>query len=102
MFIRVDDETATVEEADDFGRLHVITALDGDRLDRTLRLTGIGRIAEDGSVALDIQALHDRAAKAGSIDDWESRWTQMIDYATGKGWVSADRRQVHAHIEPPQ
>lgn len=99
MIIRIDDCTVMVEEADDFRQLHVVTRLNSSQAGRALRQTGTGRLTEDGSAALGIRIVHDRAAEAGSAEDWEAQWRAMISNAAKNGWISADRRYMYAHIE---
>jgi hypothetical protein len=65
-----------------------------------LRRAGLGELFDDGSVQLDVAALHDLAEAGATLADWEAGWRPMIAYATGKGWVSADGRSVRAHVEP--
>lgn len=89
----------TVEEADDCARLNVETLLEGAELDAALRAEGLGSLAADGA-DLEVDALHARAAAQAGAPDWESRWAAMLEYARGRGWVSADGRTVRAHVEP--
>lgn len=99
MFVHLDGITATIEECDDFHRLHVASKLDRNETDSALRHAGIGYLTEDGDALLSIRVLHERAAKNGSVHDWERQWTKMIDYASSHGWISADEQNVRAHIE---
>jgi len=99
VIVELGREAAIVRDADDCTRLSVATDLAGADLDAALATTGTG--TRDGSaVLLGVPVLHDRARAAASAPDWESRWSAMIDYAAGKGWLSADGSAVQAHLEP--
>lgn len=103
MLIRVDSASVRVEEPDNLRRLHVITSLDTATADRVLRESGLGSVLSAGRVALDVNALHNHARhsrKAPShIDGWDERWAAMLAYAAGHGWMSAEGRNLIAHIE---
>lgn len=60
----------------------------------------LGRL--DGNHAwLHIEMLRDAAAEGVHADaaEWRASFDQMIAYATGKGWVSDDGRDVRAHVD---
>lgn len=97
MFVHLDGVSVTIEECDDFHQLYVASKLDKNETDFALRQAGIGYVAEDGDALLNIRVLHDGAAENGSASNWEHQWTKMIDYASGRGWITADN--VRAHIE---
>jgi hypothetical protein len=99
MIIQLQEGGVTVAEADDCGRLHVTAAPDLD-VDAILRATGLGRVSATGEASLSVSGLRERAASASTVVDWDSAWEAMIDYAATKGWVTPDRHEVMAHIEP--
>jgi hypothetical protein len=104
MIVQVTPAGVSVHDADDCTRLSVDTALAGAELEAALRAHGAGERAGGAhgggdDLLLDVAALHERARAAASAPDWESRWTAMIDYATRKGWLSADGTAVRAHVE---
>jgi hypothetical protein len=101
VIVRLDADGAVVEDADDCGRLHLETALVGDRLRMVLAITQTGRVGADGAVWLDIGVLRSRARMVARAPDWEARWSAMVDYAGRKGWLSADAHAVQVHVERP-
>ncbi|ODU05961.1 MAG: hypothetical protein ABS81_05965 [Pseudonocardia sp. SCN 72-86] len=98
MVIRCDGRTVHVEDVDDLGRLHVLTACDAVRTDASLRGAGLGRLLADGRAALDLRALHARVVQPHSAH-WEERWAAMVAFAVGHGWVADDGDSLIAHIE---
>ena len=84
-------------EADDLGRLHVETQLtDPGRIDAALQAAGAGRL-DEGAAWLDIEYLRASAIPADPLSQGDS-FDSMIDFARAHGWVSADGRQVQAHV----
>jgi hypothetical protein len=101
VIVRLDTDGALVEDADDCGRLHLETALEGERLRAVLASTGTGRVGEDGAVWLDVGVLRSRAHMVATAPDWDARWAAMVDYAGRKGWLSPDGHAVQVHVERP-
>jgi hypothetical protein len=101
MIVRLEADGALVEDADDCGRLHLETALYGDRLKTVLAATGTGRVGDDRAVWLDLGVLRSRARMVATAADWDERWSAMVDYAGRKGWLSPDGHAVQVHVERP-
>jgi hypothetical protein len=99
VFVRLSSNTATVHEADDCHRLHVLTDLPDSELANALRVTGAGRMRADGDVDLDVGHLFRHAKADATLTDWPDQWEQMIVYATARRWVSDDGAFVRAHVE---
>lgn len=98
MIVTFGQDALRVVEPDDCTRLSVTTTLPLPELDAALRASGLGRL--DGEAALlDVDVLRARARELATLPDWDDRWQAMLDYATGKGWVSEDGRDVRAHVE---
>jgi hypothetical protein len=100
LLVHVAQDEVSVVEPDDLRRLSVVTGLDAQGTGAELHRSGLGELADDGSVQLDVAALHDLTEAGATLADWEAGWHAMITYAVGKGWVSADGRFVRAHVEP--
>ena len=97
----------------------VVVVIDGDvvRLDDPSDLKGFKVVVENGTENQVMQALaqvgrmsdHDtawiradavRALAAGRVaDGWGEAFQGMLEYAAGKGWMSADGTEIQAHIE---
>jgi flavin reductase (DIM6/NTAB) family NADH-FMN oxidoreductase RutF len=58
---------------------------------------GLATSREDGAVWLDVDELRRLAAPGGS-GGWNERYTAMIEYARGEGWLDEDGHAVRAHI----
>ncbi|NIY69441.1 hypothetical protein [Streptomyces malaysiensis] len=99
MIVRVTGTDVVIEGGDDLTRLHVATALAPDAATQVLCRARVGRLADDGTVLLDLEALRVRASEWDVPDGWGARWQAMIDFAGRKGWLSADGRSVQAHVE---
>jgi hypothetical protein len=99
VFVRLSSNTASVHQADDCRRLHVLTDLPGEELATALRTTGAGRMRPDGDIDLDIDRLFRYAKAVATLGDWPERWQQMMDYAAARRWVSDDGEFVRTHVE---
>lgn len=102
MIVLLSADGCTVSDPDDCTRLHVHTLLTQPEATAALREAELGVLGDDGSHAfLDLSALRARALGAARSADWDGRWRAMVDYATSKGWVTADGAFVRAHVEGP-
>lgn len=89
-----------VAEPDDCGRFHVEAAGPADpaALDAALAATGTGVLEANGDALVEISAV--RRLVAGRVAaDWDSRFGDMLHYATARGWVSEDGSAIRAHVE---
>ena len=99
MHVEVSATSITVSNADNCDDLDVLArGTSRDEVTRQLARTGLGALADDGTVALDVAALHTLASRAAISSDWQQSWDAMISYAATKGWLSADGAQVLAHL----
>ena len=100
MFVRVNTEyDVELIDADDCTRFHVERsgALSNDAFGRGLVVAGAGRVDPDGSVEVLVAWV--RAHALGAVaDDWEVRFTSMLEYARSKGWLSEDEVGIRAHV----
>ncbi|MEM7142352.1 MAG: hypothetical protein AAF548_15115 [Actinomycetota bacterium] len=85
----------TLEEADVFTAFHVAAPPNAD--DATVAGLVGGR-ADGGHVWVPVDVVRSLAGGAAT-DAWDESFAGMVDYAAGKGWVSADRSAIRAHIE---
>ena len=99
MIVRLTAAGAVVLDADDCTALHLETELQGGKLRAALATTDTGAVHGD-DVLLDLAVLRSRAKLVATADDWGQRWSTMVEYARTKGWLSADGRSVHVHVEP--
>jgi hypothetical protein len=96
VYVRVTATTVSLEEADDFGRFHVVTDAP-EQLDNRLRAAGWGRRpGDDAFVAID--ALR-AAGAAASGDGWAEGFAKMLAFAESRGWVDDDGTAIQAHVE---
>ena len=66
-------------------------------LDAALRAAGAG-YADGAEAMIDVSWLRGQAhTRVGA--DWPADFAAMLQYAAAKGWLSADRGHVRAHIE---
>jgi flavin reductase (DIM6/NTAB) family NADH-FMN oxidoreductase RutF len=91
------DSSVEVVDPDDCTALSVTTELPARALIEVLMGSGLAVAMEDDAVWLDIEELRKRAAPGGS-DGWDKRYSSMIDYARGNGWLDEAARSVRAHI----
>ena len=99
MILQLRADIVSIVEANDCGRLHVETMLTGFAVDAALRATGSGRLLDGRTALLDLEVLRARAGAAADVADWDERWRSLIEHARRAGWLSADGRDVQAHIE---
>jgi hypothetical protein len=90
-------DRVSVVDVDDLRRLHVETGLtDPNRIAAALEAGGAGRLDGD-AVWLDIEYLR-TSADPSDPAPWADSFYKMIDFARTHGWLSADSKQVRAHI----
>ena len=66
-------------------------------LDAALRTAGAG-YADGMEAMIDVSWLRSQAHdRVGA--DWPADFAAMLEYAATKGWLSADRGHVRAHVE---
>ncbi|QSE80480.1 MULTISPECIES: hypothetical protein [Rhodococcus] len=97
MFIELSLGFVALREFDDLSRLHVQAPpeMTLESIDSSLRAANLGRI-DDLGTAITISELRARINEV-----WAPRspaFDKMIAYATDKGWVSSDGRDLRAHI----
>jgi hypothetical protein len=97
MYVRVTPGGVSLEEPEDTRSFRVSLARPAEDLDLILRAAGWGMT--DGDDALvEVEVL--RQAASGRVSaSWNDNFEKMIDYARGRGWLSADERFVRAHVE---
>ena len=96
MIVRVTGDGADVDEREDLARLEV-QWLDGPLADG---LGAMGRPGEDEShVWLDVEKL--RAAADPGTPGWQERFSGMVSYAGGKGWLDSEGTALRAHVVRP-
>jgi hypothetical protein len=99
VYVLVADGSADVRDADDCTSLEVrIAADDSADLSGALAASGLGSWAGGTEVDLVVDGLHALAHSAATTPDWAQRWTAMLSYAAGKGWLSPDGATVRAHV----
>lgn len=105
MLVRIsrgdETSTATVEDAADLTRLHVVApaGLSGEQVSAAVESTGLGRSADAGHVWLNADALHAAGAPNPADPEWEEGFRAMIAYASSRGWLDEDGHSLAAHIE---
>lgn len=64
----------------------------------------LGRVDPDGTVYIPPDTVRALAAQAATVtgeplsDDWEAKFSSMLDFAASKGWIGGDGA-IAAHIE---
>jgi hypothetical protein len=106
MFVRVDlggdPPFVALEDPADCTRFHV-EVVNGDDLElasEVLTDAGVGRIDESGAAFVEVVAVRSLAeGRVGS--GWLRDFNAMLEFATSKGWMSADGAEIEAHVERP-
>jgi hypothetical protein len=94
VIVNLGQTSADVEDADDLSHLEVRLSSAG----QFCSLPGASVIdGDDGHMWLEVAALRDWAG-AGKDATWHARFTDMITYAEGQGWVDPAGTAVRAHI----
>jgi hypothetical protein len=108
VIVIIDQESASVREADDFSRMSVQTSQDVTITDHVLIETGLTSSPSSSDTTtgpwhawLRITRLRDLAAQSlgDRSEQWEESWSKMIRFASDNGWVSEDGAFVRAHVE---
>ncbi|MGC0362581.1 hypothetical protein ABH922_000565 [Rhodococcus sp. 27YEA15] len=93
MFVLVNGDSVTLEEVEDLKRLHVelrTPATDAE-LGELLQANGFG-YADERGFFVDLARIRARSTDLEGVE-------KMVDYARGKGWLSADGTALEAHVE---
>lgn len=99
MIIGISESGVDVREGRDLARLHVESTNSHPGADsEQLAVAGLGHVADDGAVLLDVDHLY-RLVSSVVSDDIRSGWHAMLSYAERKGWTDSERRFVRAHIQ---
>lgn len=99
MFVRIGiDQSVTLLEGNDLQRLHVeVAGLDGRALRSAVKRNELGRVLDDGDIALRVATLRDLAGERD--EQWTRDFAAMLMYARTKGWM-VDDEHVRAHCRP--
>ena len=97
MYVLVDDDRVSLEEADDFTRFHVVCEHDAD-VSSALQAAGWGTADPDGDAYISVDALRTAGRSAGG-SDWQDGFEKMLAYAQSKGWLDEAGTAIQAHVE---
>tara|TARA_B100001079_G_C16254789_1_gene445045 strand:- start:294 stop:596 length:303 start_codon:yes stop_codon:yes gene_type:complete len=98
MFISIDSEkkTALLEEPNVLTEFHIQSPINDE--DYVASVIGNGsEAAGDAHVWISIEWISQNVTNVSS--DWGERFSGMVQYAMGKGWVSDPGTHLKAHIE---
>jgi hypothetical protein len=98
MIVTIGADGVRLAEAEDVKAFHVAVA-DGADVDRELRGSGAGWLADDGDARIAVDWVRGAARANGVGVGWVDAFDGMLAYAAGKGWLDADRTTIQAHIE---
>ena len=91
--------TISLVEPDDCRRFHVtIRGLTQDAAEQALADQGIGQFSDSTTAWIKIAAIR-RLAQGCVQPDWPQRFSDMLQYAGRKGWLSEDGQSVSGHCE---
>ncbi|RBY77685.1 hypothetical protein DQ238_14890 [Geodermatophilus sp. TF02-6] len=89
-----------VVDVDDLTRLHLaLGAVTDEEADRVLRDAGLGRLTDTETGVLDVAALRAAAEPQVTAADWAQRWEDMVEQASGAGWLADDGAGLQVHVE---
>jgi len=89
-----------VVDVDDLARLHLaLGEVTDEEADQVLRAEGLGRLQDEQTGFLSIDALRAAAEPRSSAPDWARRWEGMVAMAREKGWVGDDGASLQVHVE---
>ena len=91
--------TISLVEPDDCQHFHVaIRGLSQDAAEQALVDQGIGQFSDSDTAWIKISAIR-KLAQGRVQPDWPQRFSDMLQYAERKGWLSEDRERVSGHCE---
>jgi len=97
MVIVVTAGGVVLDEPADFKGFKVVVR-GGDEETARAALAGVGRLADRDTAWIRADAV--RSMAAGRVPaEWDTEFGAMLDYAATKGWLSADRSEIQAHVE---
>ena len=98
MIVTVTSTGATLAEPDDLRRFHVEapTEMSDEAIDLALSESAAGRLESARQAAINVAWI--RASAADVTEDWEARFSGMLDFAATKGWMTADGDAVNGHL----
>ncbi|MFE7835100.1 hypothetical protein ACFU53_03210 [Streptomyces sp. NPDC057474] len=86
-----------VEDADNLRQFHVVAEdFDADTIGEAISGAAAGEYA-DGYAWIRRQFIEEAVVVRSA--DWSKRFEEMIRFAKGKGWTSADGQLIRAHVE---
>jgi len=101
LLVTATEETPTISlvEPDDCHRFHVtIRGLSQDAAEQAFVDEGIGQFSDSTTAWSKIATIRNLAQ--GRVQtDWPQRFSDMLQYAERKGWLSEDRESVSGHCE---
>lgn len=90
-----------LDEPADCGRFHLAVTGDDEAAARdALASTRTGRLVDRDNAVVAVDAVR-RMAQGRVGNGWESDFTAMLAYASGKGWLTDDGAGIRAHCEWP-
>ena len=96
------DETPEVRvvDVDDLTTLHLaLGEVTDDEADEALRESGLGRLQDEDTGFVDVEALRAAAEPQADGEDWADRFERMVEHAREKGWLSVDGESLQVHVE---
>jgi len=101
MYLRITATSAELVDPADVRAFSVRTPADLDRegLAVAAEKHELGEVLPDGEhLMIPLETVR-RMAEGRVGADWPADFQKMVDYATSKGWASADGTAVRAHVE---
>lgn len=103
MVVVVSEHGVRLDEPDDFTGFKVVVET-GAKEQAEETLTAVGEMADRETAWIWAHAV--RALAGDRVgDDWNDRFSGMLEYAAGKGWIRSegpdDTIEIRAHVEWP-
>ena len=91
--------TISLVEPDDCHRFHVaIRDLSEQAVQQVLEDEEVGQLSDPDTAWIKISAIR-KLAQGRVQPDWPERFSDMLQYAERKGWLSEDKESVSGHCE---
>jgi hypothetical protein len=96
VIVRISDASVRIEKSDDFQQFSVAVAISTIDPAGAMRDAAAGEMDEsDAWVATEWIRANSPNSES---EEWETQFISMLDYADIRGWLSADRKLIKAHV----
>ena len=91
------DGSLTLEEADDFGRFEIRSAIDLKSGHFSQDFAKISEPSDDGRYWIDAEAIAELSSRRGELE-WSTAYLEMLKKAEIYGFADVARKKIKSHV----